>query len=177
MMVKRGHVLILLLFVLFIAEGTILPWLIPVAWQFRFSPNLTFVIILFVAVYYSRHTALVLGIVFGMLHDVIFYGSIIGVYSFSMGLSAYVMGMIFHSPRALMPMMMSVVLLGSLLLDSTIFSIYQIFQLKHQSFDWALVEYMVPDLFLHFVFALLVYVPVRKQLDRLEKRVQNKAAA
>lgn len=173
----RGQVLILLLFVLFIAEDTILPWLIPDAWQFRFSPNLTFVVILFVAVYYSRHTALVLGLVFGLLHDIIFYGSMIGAYSFAMGLSAYVMGLVFHSPRALMPVMMSVVLLGSLLLDSTVFGIYQLFQLNHQFFDWALVEYMVPDLFLHFVFALIIYVPVRKQLERLEKRVKKEEAA
>ncbi|MDP4095662.1 rod shape-determining protein MreD [Paenibacillus sp. P96] len=172
----RGQVLILLLFVLFIMEDTVLPWLIPDAWQLRFSPNLVFVVILFVAVYYSRHAALVLGLVFGLLHDVVFYGSMIGAYSFAMGLSAYVMGLVFYSPRALMPVMMSVVLLGSLLLDSTIFGIYNLFQLNHQTFDWALVEYMVPDLFLHFVFALIIYVPVRKQLERLEKRAKKEEA-
>lgn len=78
-MKMRGQVLILLLFVLFIAEGTILPWLLPDSWHSRMVPNFVYVVILFVSVYYSRHTALVLGIVFGLIHDVVFYGFIIGI--------------------------------------------------------------------------------------------------
>lgn len=61
-MVTRKQVLFLLLFVLFIAEGTILPALIPSGWQMRISANLVYIVILFIAVYHHRHTALVLGI-------------------------------------------------------------------------------------------------------------------
>lgn len=61
-MVTRKQVLFLLLFVLFIAEGTILPLLIPSGWQLRISANLVYIVILFIAVYHHRHTALVLGI-------------------------------------------------------------------------------------------------------------------
>lgn len=46
-MVTRKQVLFLLLFVLFIAEGTILPQIIPSAWQMRISANLVYVVILF----------------------------------------------------------------------------------------------------------------------------------
>ena len=46
-MVTRKQVLFLLLFVLFIAEDTILPQLIPLAWQMRISANLVYIVILF----------------------------------------------------------------------------------------------------------------------------------
>jgi rod shape-determining protein MreD len=32
---------------------------------------------------------------------------------------------------------------------------------------------MIPDLFIHFLFALIIYVPVRKQLQRLGTRVKK----
>ncbi|KZE67631.1 rod shape-determining protein MreD [Paenibacillus polymyxa] len=175
-MKMRGQVLILLLFVLFIAEGTILPWLLPDSWHPRMVPNFVYVVILFVSVYYSRHTALVLGIVFGLIHDVVYYGFIIGPYSFAMGLSAYLLGLVFTARRAPMPIMMAAVLIGSFLLDSMLFAIDQLFQLNHQTFNWALAQYMIPDLFIHFLFALIIYVPVRKQLQRLGTRVKKEEA-
>ncbi|WP_440112023.1 rod shape-determining protein MreD [Paenibacillus sp. QZ-Y1] len=169
-MVTRKQVLFLLLCVLFIAEGTILPLLIPSAWQMRISANLVYIVILFIAVYHHRHTALVLGIFLGLLHDVVFYGQMIGPYGFSMGLSAYMMGLIFQAPRAPLPVMVSVVILGSLLNDTVLFFLYKLFRLNHVTFDWALLEYMIPNLFIHFVFALMIYVPLRKQLERIGKR-------
>ncbi|MCG7380105.1 MULTISPECIES: rod shape-determining protein MreD [Paenibacillus] len=169
-MVTRKQVLILLLFVLFIAEGTILPLLIPEAWQMRISANLVYIVILFFAVYHHRHTALVLGILFGLLHDVVFYGEMIGPYGFSMGLSAYMIGLIFQAPRAPLPIMVTVVFLGSLLNDTVLFFLYKLFRLNHVTFDWALFEYMIPNLFIHFVFTLIIYVPLRKQLEQITKR-------
>lgn len=169
-MVTRKQVLFLLLFVLFIVEGTILPFLIPSAWQMRISANLVYIVILFFAVYDHRHTALVLGILFGLLHDVVFYGEMIGPYGFSMGLSAYMMGLIFQAPRAPLPVMVTVVFLGSLLNDTMLFFLYKLFRLNHVTFDWALIEYMIPNLFVHFVFALIIYVPLRKQLEKIAKK-------
>ncbi|MHA0857068.1 rod shape-determining protein MreD [Paenibacillus sp. CMAA1364] len=173
-MMMRRSVLLLLLFVLFILEGTVVPWLIPGAWQSRIVPNLVYVVILFVSVYHHRHTALVLGIVFGMLHDIVFYGQIMGTYSFAMGFSAYFMGFVFQIPRASMPIMMTIILLGSLLLDSTLFGIYSLFQLNHTTYDWALIHHILPNVFIHFVFGLIIYVPLRSQLEQINKFSQKK---
>ena len=35
-----------------------------------------------------------------MLHDIVYYGEMIGTYSFAMGVSAYLVGLVFKSPRA-----------------------------------------------------------------------------
>ncbi|MDO7906885.1 rod shape-determining protein MreD [Paenibacillus sp. JX-17] len=166
----RREILVALLGLLFILEGTVLPWLIPDIWQDRIGLNLVYIVILFVAIYRHRHTALILGLVFGLLHDVIYYGSMIGPYSFSMGVSAYLLGLVLQVNRAPMPIMMTVVMLGSLLNDSILFGIYKIFNLVGSAYDWALVQYMIPNLFIHFVFALIIYVPLRKQLELLGRR-------
>ncbi|WP_322907902.1 rod shape-determining protein MreD [Paenibacillus campi] len=165
----RRIVLLLLLFLVFIWEGTIVPWLIPDSMHGRLIPHLTYILILFVAIYYHRHTALVLGLIFGLLQDVVFYGDMIGAYAFAMGLSAYVLGLLFQSTKAPYPLMMTVVLIGSLLLDHLLYGIYLVFGLTRDSYAWALGHYMFPNLLLHFVFALLICVPVRRQLEEVAK--------
>ncbi|WP_340025354.1 rod shape-determining protein MreD [Paenibacillus sp. FSL K6-1096] len=173
----RRSVLILVLFLLFIIEGTILPWLIPDAWEMRIIPNLVFIVILFVTVYHHRHTALILGLSFGMLHDVVFYGRILGAHSFTMGLSAYLIGLVFQIPRAPLPLMMTVVLLGSLLEDSMLFGIYSVFNLGQQPYNWALLHHMLPTMLFHFAAGLLLYVPLRRQLELLGKETRDEEAA
>ncbi|MGG1876249.1 rod shape-determining protein MreD [Paenibacillus cisolokensis] len=173
---KRKQVLFLLLFLLFILQGTVFFWLTPSSWQLQIYPNFIFVAILFVSVYYHRHTGLVLGLIFGMIHDVIYYGEMIGTYSFAMGVSAYIMGLLFQMPRAPLPIMMTVVLLGSLLFDSTLFGIYKVFSLSQSSYDWALLHHMLPNLLVHFVFALIIYVPLRKQLEIIAKSKRNQTS-
>lgn len=173
----RRSVLILLLFLLFILQGTVLPWLIPDIWQMRIIPNLVLVAILFVTVYHHRHTALLLGLSFGMLQDVVFYGRILGAHSFTMGLSAYLIGLIFQLPRAPLPLMLSVVLLGSLLADSMLFGIYTVFNLNQEPYSWALLNHMLPTMLVHFAIALLFYVPLRKQLELIKKEAAKEENA
>ncbi|MBO2943937.1 rod shape-determining protein MreD [Paenibacillus sp. F411] len=174
---KRYQVLILLLFLLFIFQGTIGFWLTPPALQGIISPNLVFVAILFATIYHHRHTGLVLGLIFGIVHDIIYYGEMIGTYSFGMGVSAYIIGMIFNKPRSPLPVMLTAVILGSLLLDSMLFGIYKLFRINPDSYNWALLHQMLPDLLIHFAFALLIYVPVRKQLDLVAKAPRRSKAS
>ncbi|MFF2910857.1 rod shape-determining protein MreD [Paenibacillus sp. NPDC057934] len=170
-------VCILLLFLLFVLEGTVLPRLIPNAWQMRVIPSLVFIVILFVTVYHHRHTALILGLSFGMLHDIVFYGRILGAHSFAMGVSAYLIGLIFQTPRAPLPLMMTVVLLGSLLSDSILFGIYSVFNLNQEPYSWALLEYMLPSMLFHFAVGLLLYVPLRRQLEKLKNETRKEETA
>ncbi|GJM79272.1 hypothetical protein HMSSN139_17680 [Paenibacillus sp. HMSSN-139] len=69
---KRKLILYLLMFLLFILEGTLVPWLVPSAWQSRIAPHLVYVVILYFSVYENRHSGLILGLVFGILHDIVF---------------------------------------------------------------------------------------------------------
>ncbi|HAG00116.1 MULTISPECIES: rod shape-determining protein MreD [Paenibacillus] len=173
----RKQILILLLFVLFILQGTVFFWLTPSSLQLQIYPNFVLVAIFFVSIYYHRHTGLVLGLIFGMLHDIVYYGEMIGTYSFAMGISAYLLGLVFKAPRAPLPMMMTIVILGSLLFDSTLFGIYKVFRLNPTSYNWSLLHHMLPNLLVHFAFALAIYVPVRKQLELIAKYQRRKTAS
>ncbi|WP_433945885.1 rod shape-determining protein MreD [Paenibacillus sp. SN-8-1] len=173
----RRYVMTLLLFLLFIVETTIVPLLIPGAWQTRIIPHLVFVVILFSAVYDHRYIALMLGLAFGMLHDVVFYGIMIGTYSFSMGLSGYLMGLVFRSRRASLLVMMIVVVIGSLLMDSMVFGIYTIFKIYKLPYTYALVDHIIPTMIVQLIFALAIYVPLRRQIDKLVKRRPQEEAA
>lgn len=169
-MKRRKLILILLMFLLFIVEGAIIPWLIPSAWQTRIIPHLVYIVILFFSIYENRHTGLVLGLCFGLLQDVVYYGSMIGTYSFAMGFSCYLLGLLWRSRQASLPLMMIIVLIGSMLLDSIIFGTYSLFGLVHEPYSWALMNHMIPNVFVQFVFALIIYVPLRRQLEIITKR-------
>ncbi|WP_223068267.1 rod shape-determining protein MreD [Paenibacillus caui] len=174
---KRRYLLVLLLFGLFIAEGSVLPWFIPPLWQTRLIPHLVFIVILFVAVYENRHKALLLGLLFGLLQDVVYYGAMIGPYSFGMGFTAYLIGLIFKFGRTPLPLMLFAILTGSLMLDSILFGIYKLFELDHHAYSWALMNHMVPNMIFHFIFALAVYVPLRRYLEnRTSRRSQEEKA-
>lgn len=166
----RRSLLLLLLFILFIMEGSIVPFFVPADWQTRIFPHLAYVVILFIAVYDHRHSALVVGIVFGLLHDIVYYGSLIGPYSFAMGLTSYLLGRSVWSKRASLPLMMLIIVVGSLLLDSIIFGTYRLFELHHMSYDWALTNHIIPNTIVQFIFALIIYVPIRRQLEKLRRR-------
>lgn len=174
---KRKYILILLLFLLFIVEGTIVPWLIPPSWETRIVPHLVYIAILFFSVYENRHTGLVLGLCFGLLQDVVYYGSMIGAYSFAMGFSCYLLGLLSKTRQAPLPLMMIIVLTGSILLDSILFGTYSLFGLVHEPYAWALMNHIIPNVFVQFVFALIIYVPLRRQLEIITKRrsVEDKA--
>ncbi|MCQ4088171.1 rod shape-determining protein MreD [Saccharibacillus sp. JS10] len=173
-MTWRKQILVLLLFVLFLIEGSVLPWFLPKAWIPHLMPNLVFVCVLFVAVYRHRYAGMVLGAVFGMLHDVVYYGAMLGPYSFTMGFTAYVLGLIFQLPKAPLPVMLTVVMLGSFILDNMLFGIYTVFNFNEQTYDWALIQYMIPDLLFRLTFALIIYVPIRRQFDKMPLRVKKK---
>lgn len=165
--------LILLLIVLFLIEGTVMPWIIPDAWQTRIVPHFVFVVILFYAVYRHRYVGLGLGLIFGLLHDIVYYGHMIGVYSFSMGISAYLIGRLTGGKRIMFGWMMFIVLLGNCLFDTAVFAVYSLFRVTHQPYDWALLHHIIPSLFLQLLFALIVYVPVRRALDGDRKKTEE----
>src|SRR5689334_14420344 len=92
----------IILFILFLFEGTVMPMIIPTAWHSNVivAPHFTFIVILFMAIYVSRHWALAYGLIFGMLHDFVYYGPMIGTYTFGMGLASYLIGLISYRSKA-----------------------------------------------------------------------------
>jgi rod shape-determining protein MreD len=156
---------VLVMLLLFIIEGTIMPWIIPELWLHRLVPHFTFVFVLYSALYTGRHTALMLGIAFGFLQDIVFYGHMLGVHSFAMGICGYLAGLLLERRRVPLMMALSVIGLGCLLYDSIVYLIYRAFEITHDLYAYAIMEYILPSLFLQLGFALLVYIPARRWFE------------
>jgi len=157
----------LILLALFILEGSVLPWLLPAVWQSRVlvAPDFVLIVILYLTMYVNRHLALVYGLSFGMLHDIV-YGPMLGSYSFSMGLTAYLIGLAFRRPHLQIVSSLFLAALGDFLFQMVHYGVYRLFNLLQTPFEWVLTHAILPSVLLNALFALLIYVPFRKLADR-----------
>ncbi|WP_139990978.1 rod shape-determining protein MreD [Paenibacillus paridis] len=161
--------IVLLMFLVFILEGTVMPWIIPAGFGHRIMPHFVFVIVIFSGLYSRRHLALLLGVSFGMLQDIVYFGHLLGINAFFMGLMGYFTGVLFERRRSTIMMAISVIGFACLLYDSVIYFIYSVFRITSESYAWALIDHILPSLFLQLAFALACYVPVRKLFEGQSK--------
>ncbi|MFB9327247.1 rod shape-determining protein MreD [Paenibacillus aurantiacus] len=156
-------VIVMLLF--FYAEGTIFYWLLPDAWTSRLVPHFALAFALFAALYKNRYAALFLGFGFGLLQDIVFYNNILGVHAFAGAAVGYLTGLLMERKRSTLLMALVIIGLATYVYDTTVFFIYQVFRLNHMAYDWALINHILPSVFLQFGFALLMYIPARRWFE------------
>ncbi|MNI99973.1 hypothetical protein D3C73_1591980 [compost metagenome] len=69
---------------------------------------------------------------------------------------------------------MIVVTLGNFLFEAIIYGLYRLFQVTRDTTQWAFFHIMLPSVLINLLFALLIYVPLRKWLEELAaKEVQE----
>ncbi|SFK69823.1 rod shape-determining protein MreD [Paenibacillus sp. 1_12] len=160
----------LILLALFILEGTILQWIIPSVWQSKIyvAPHFIVVIVIYIGLYVNRHTALIYGLIFGLLQDFIYYSPMLGPISFAMGLTGYLAGLMHRRLHSNIIVSMLVMALGNLFFDSMIYGLYKLFQINHLDLQWVFFHQMLPTMLINLLFALLVYVPVRKLFESMQ---------
>jgi rod shape-determining protein MreD len=162
------YALVLILYVVFLFEGYVMHMILPTAWLGVVAPHFTFIMILFISIYVSRHWGLAFGLAFGMLHDIVYYGPMLGTYSFGMGLVAYLIGLMSQRSRANMLMVVMLIIVGNFLFEGMVYGIYRIFQITHLTMNEALIHQVLPSILMNLLFALLIYVPLRKLLENIE---------
>lgn len=167
MRMKRHYTWLLLLGLLLL-QGAVMPWVLPASWQSvtYVVPHFTLTAVLFLGLFAGRHAALVYGIIFGLLQDFLFYGTMLGVYSFGLGLTGYLAGLTQRRLPGGLLYSMAIVGLGQFLFDSINYGLNRLFNITRWSFDQALTLQMLPSLLFNLAFALLIYVPARKLLER-----------
>ncbi|MBP1995917.1 rod shape-determining protein MreD [Paenibacillus eucommiae] len=165
------HLLWVMLFFVFILEGTIISWILPASWQTThlfIAPHFTLVLIIFIGLFVHRHTALIYGLIFGLLHDFIYYGNMLGIYSFAMGLVGYLAGLVQRRQPNLVFYNLLIIGLGQLLFEFINYGLNRLFSIMETDLQFAFFYYMLPSVLLNLLFALLVYVPLRKLLERID---------
>ncbi|MEB3100376.1 rod shape-determining protein MreD [Ferviditalea candida] len=157
--------LILLLF--FLVEGSLFPWLLPSGWSGKaeISPHFVLIGIIYIAIYRNRHAALVYGLLFGFLQDLIYYGHMLGVHSFSMGLLGYLVGLSFARKRSSLLLTLSFTALAELAYGIMLYGIYRFFNVTDLPLTWILLKNIFPSLLLNLLFGLIIYVPARQFLE------------
>ncbi|RAV01208.1 rod shape-determining protein MreD [Paenibacillus sp. YN15] len=167
-MSRSKGLLFALVMVLFLLEGTVLKWIIPSVWQgnVAVSTHFTLVVIMFIGLYYNRHLSLFYGLGFGLLHDIVYYGpTMIGAYSFSMGVIGYVCGLASSRSRPNILFSMFIITMGNFLFEGILYSLYRLFQVTKDTPQWMFFHIMLPSVLINLLFALLIYVPLRKWLE------------
>lgn len=149
---------------LLILENSVVPWLVPSAWSDRLLPHLTFVLTIYAAFFAGRHRAFLFGLGFGLLGDVLYYGSLIGPWGFGMGLIGYTAGLILERGTPSMAKIILVTAAGSMMLGTIVYGIYWLFRLTSWTYGFALYWYMAPSMLLEVLVALALYMPVRRLL-------------
>lgn len=170
MMGMNRFLLPLTVFFLFLLEGTVLDLIIPASWHkdVIVAPHLVLVAVLYIGVFRNRKLALLYGAVFGMLHDIVYYGPMLGPYIFGLAVCGYLAGFIHRRIHQNLIFSISVIFLGSTLFELILFGIYKVFGFVTIPLEWALVHQMLPSILVNLLFALIIYIPARKWLENLE---------
>lgn len=172
----RRNIIWLPLFLLFLIETTLLHWIIPLSWHehIQISPHFVFILILFVAIYSNHYFALVLGLVFGLLQDVLFYGYMIGPYSFAIGIIAYLTGMIFRRINVSFISTIFIIIIADLLFHLTIYGLYRLFRVIDVTLDGVFMYNILPSILFNLLFAFVIYIPARYLMEYIEEHREEK---
>lgn len=168
----------LILFALFVLESSLVPLILPEAWIFRVSPRLVLVFILYIAIFsHRRHMALVWGLVFGFLYDLLHLVYLMGLYTFLFGLSGYLTGL---SPRRASFSLFSalgIIAVGLLFFETSLYLFYSLFQKVSASYGEVMLRTILPSWMFNMGFALVIYWPGRLLLEPLADPSDNEEHA
>ncbi|HET7578810.1 MAG TPA: rod shape-determining protein MreD [Bacillales bacterium] len=159
----------LLTFFFFVFDGTVMQ-VFSSHWfgaSYQLIPRFAFAMILFIAFFLNRSTALIYGLIFGLLSDIV-YTDLIGVYFFSMAFSAYLMASFasLFRPRLIAVFLLG--LMGMVLLEFQAYALYSIIGYTELPMKPFLYNRLFPSLVLNGVFIILMYYPVNKVFAAIE---------
>jgi len=160
--------LVLLLFVL---EGTVVQVLSPstggLSWMT--VPRFALVCSILISMFLGRREGLYYGLAFGFLQDVL-YGQVIGIYSVSMMVASYFSGLIvllFQRGFGMVFITTILVIFGH---EWLLYSMYRVFSLAPHDVQWILNRQILPTVIMNAVFALVIYLPIRRLCKAIESK-------
>lgn len=165
----RKGLINLILFSVFIIEGTVFRYISPDYFGSNSSIFARFVLVLImlISIFIDRKYALFLGIFFGLLYDIV-YGNVIGLYMVSMGGIGYFSGWFIQFLHPTFFVYLLIEFLGLLVFEVFIFSMLALYKLIDFSIDWAIINIIFPTIIFNLVFAMLIFFPANYLLRNRE---------
>lgn len=174
----RSRTFFLLVFLLFLAEGTLFYWIFPLQWRssMMLTPHFALVGVLFVGIFRNRHHGLLFGLIFGFMHDIVYASPMIGPHAFSMAMAGYGAGAIAGKIKITVVKTFALLVLALSLYDGAIYALYRFFQVTFLPLREMMILGWLPSLLFNLLFVVAVYIPARKLLEgKPEKREEETA--
>lgn len=166
----KAHIwLVLTLFMLSLFEGTVLQVFAPDAFgvSIFMIPRFALIGVIYIALYLGRKRGLWYGLGFGLLQDLL-YSDVVGVYAFGMAVTGYFAGLAFKLFHQSLLLILLTIVISLLFHDLTVYGFYFLFGITGDPLHWMLFTQMIPTLFLNVMFALLIYLPMKRLLQGME---------
>lgn len=131
-----------------------------------FIPHFILISLLLIMMYYDFAQALIFGIVFGLLVDIIYTG-LLGVYLFTFPLTVYIIWLCMKPlyNNVLIVFVMGV--LGTAIIEVLVFLIHLIIGMTEMTWATYFLNRLFPTLVLNGVFLVIIFYPFRRLLAKL----------
>lgn len=167
----RTYQVILILFAVFLFEGTFFYWFTPDFLQYRTVPRIMLIFVVFAGLYRDRLSAMFFGMGFGFLQDLVYYDKIFGIHSFLLAGIGYLFGRILERRNVDRLVAAVAVGLATMLFELTQFLLYRVFQLTDMTLPHALGQWILFTIFLQIVLSMALQLPLRRIMERDEPNI------
>lgn len=157
------------MFLLLVFEGTIFQMFVPPTLDYVFVSRFLIVMLVLIGIHFGRYQGITYGIIFGCIYD-IFYTQLLGVYMFGFGFIGYMFAWSLKRIRDSLLFQLLLINIAIALFDSFQFSINRFIHLTDMSFEAFIYERLIPTLVLNSAFAILIYYPVKRLFQYVEKQ-------
>ncbi|WP_017726792.1 rod shape-determining protein MreD [Halalkalibacterium ligniniphilum] len=163
-------ILPLILFGLLVLEGTLIQLFIPERFQadFIMVPRFIAVMLVFIGIFLGKSSALLYGIGFGLLYDVV-YTNILGVYAFGFGLLGYSFALTYKWLQYSNVTQAGLAIFAVALLEYYQYGLFLIIGITEMEGMRFFQERLLPTLALNGAFAILTVYPMRRLLQYVKR--------
>lgn len=174
----KSRTYFLLVFVLFLLEGTLFPWIFPDIRRsvIALTPHFTLVAVLFVGIFRNRHQALLFGLIFGFMHDIVYASPMLGAHAFCMGMIGYGVGAVAGRIKITLIKTALLLLVALASYDWAVYVLYRFFQVTFMPASDMFAMHWLPSLLFNLLFIVIVYIPARKLLERKSDKREEESA-
>lgn len=170
-------ILPLIVFLLFIFEGTIFQLLAPDRYgvSLLYIPRFMVIVIIFISIYLGKAQGVLYGVVFGFLYDVV-YTEMLGLYMFVMGLVAYLFALNYKPVQRSFTLPVLTAVMAIVALEYFLYGMYYMLNvtvMQHEAFLWLR---LYPTIALNLLFAAIILLPFKKfvaYLARIERTLEE----
>ncbi|MCF6138095.1 rod shape-determining protein MreD [Pseudalkalibacillus berkeleyi] len=164
-----------LTYLLFISESTLMQVFTPQHMDNEtiIIPRFVVIMVCFIGMYITPMRGVLYGVAFGLLYDLIFT-DLIGVYMFSMGLTAYITTFIARYFHGNIFVTLFVMIIGLSAFEFLVFGLYTLIDIANMNLEIFVYQRYLPTLLLNCVFVVLVYYPLRKWLINIAIDLEEK---